>query len=206
MLMKKFNHFYLLSYLMLFSSLCFADSKPEYLQEHTKGIKAYRQGNLIQAMLHLENSAKSGYAPSQTTLAYILDQAEENERAFKLFKKAAEKNYAAAQFGLGNMYAKGEGTTKDVITAGIWIKKSAKQYHTPAMRAYAYALEFGRLGFAKNEDLAFQWYQLCSQAQDPVCSRRLMQVYKNGGLKQAVDSIKANKLQHQLNPSSKEKN
>ncbi len=204
--MNNFSRFYFISYLMVMNNLSLADNNPDYIQEHKKGSIAYQQGNLIQAMSHFELAAKAGYAPSQTTLAYILDQAEENKRAFKLFKQAAKKNYAAAQFGLGNMYAKGEGTSKNITLAGILIKKSATQNHIPAMRAYAYALEFGNLGFTKNHDLAFHWYQLCSTAGDPVCSRRLLQVYKNGDLNQAANSNKADKLQQQLNPSSKEKN
>ncbi len=205
-LMNNVSRFYFISYLMLMNNLSLADNNPDYIQEHEKGSIAYQQGNLIQAMSHFEHAAKAGYAPSQTTLAYILDQAEEDKRAFELFKQAAEKNYAAAQFGLGNMYAKGEGTEKNQIVAGILIKKSATQQHTPAMRAYAYALEFGHLGFSKNPDLAFHWYQLCSAAGDPVCSRRLLQVYKNADLNQAANSTKAATLQQQLNPSSKEKN
>ncbi len=158
---------------------------------YQKAMLAYRQGNLITTMTLLEQAARKNYAPAQTTLAYILDQAEENKRAFQLYQRAAEQNYPEALFGLGNMYAKGEGTVLDSNKAGLLIQQSAKLKYTPAMRAYAYALEFGQLGFNQNPEKAFHWYQLCSSASDPVCKRRVFQVYTHGGLNQAANLKKA---------------
>ena len=195
----------LVCFICISNSAAFAN-KPDYIEDSEKGMRAYRNGNLIEAMKLLEKSASQGYAPAQTTLAYILDQAEENKRAFNLFKQAAEKNYAAAQFGLGNMYAKGEGTEKNIKLAGQWIQKSAQQNYTPAMRAYAYALEFGNLSFTKNDTQSFQWYEKCSQSGDPVCTRRLVQVYTRGDLNQAMNKDKADQLQLLLNPPLKDKN
>jgi len=183
--------------ILFISSSVFADEKTS-AEQGEKGIEEFRQGNLIQAMTLLNKSAASGYAPAQSTLAYILDQAEENDRAFTLFQQAAEKNYAAAQFGLGNMYAKGEGTKKDTVVAGQWIKKSALQLHAPAMRAYAYALESGSLGFKKNTQQALHWYMKCNQATDVVCTRRLFSIYNNGELGQAVNLQKASEFKQQL--------
>lgn len=147
----------------------------------------------------LNKSAEKGYAPAQTTLAYILDQSEEDDQAFKLFEQAAKQNYAAAQFGLGNMYAKGEGVEQDPLIAGQWIKKSAEQSHRPAMRAYAFALEFGKLGLDRNSELALHWYQLCNDAGDSVCARRLVQAYEKGDLGQPADENKADELRRRLN-------
>ena len=180
--------------LILLSSSQLYAVEQETIDISDRGMQAFRQGNLMLAMELLGQAAQQNYAPAQTTLAYILDQAEENQRAFKLFKQAAETNYAAAQFGLGNMYAKGEGVKKDPLIAGQWIKKSAQQNYRPAMRAYAYALEFGSLGFTQNSSEAFHWYQQCAQANDPVCQRRLLQVYSQGGLQQAADKAKAEKI------------
>jgi len=188
---------YLILCVLLFSSSVFASEKTS-AEQGEKGIEEFRRGNLIQAMTLLNKSAASGYTPAQTTLAYILDQAEENDRAFKLFKQAAEKNNSAAQFGLGNMYAKGEGTDKDTVVAGQWIKKSALQLHAPAMRAYAYALESGNLGFKKNTQQALHWYMKCNQAADVICTRRLFKIYSDGELGQAVNLQKASEFKHRL--------
>jgi len=173
-----------------------------YIEQGREGIEAFRQGNLIMAIELLGKSAEKGYAPAQTTLAYIMDQAEENDRAFELFEQAAKQNNAAGQFGLGNMYAKGEGVGKDPIAAGYWIKKSALQHYAPAMRAYAYALEFAHFGFEKDLTQAFRWYYQCHDAADRVCTRRLAQGYDTGDLGQPADENKAGELRRQLNQAS----
>lgn len=176
----------------------------QFIEQGKKGIEAFRQGNLMIAIELLSKSAEKGYAPAQTTLAYIMDQAEENDRAFELFEQAAKQDYAAAQFGLGKMYAKGEGTQKDPLIAGRWIKKSALQHHAPAMRAYAFALEHGRLGFDRNSEQALHWYYQCHDAGDSVCARRLVQAYEKGDLGQPADENKADELRRRLNPVPEE--
>jgi TPR repeat protein len=186
-------------FLIFFAPGYGATDDENFIELGEKGIEAFRQGNLILAMDLLNKSAVKGYAPAQTTLAYIMDQAEENDRAFEWFELAAKQNYAAAQFGLGNMYAKGEGTPKDPLIAGQWIKKSALQQHAPAMRAYAYALEYGNLGFEMGPDQALHWYRLCSDAGDLVCTRRLVQAYETGDLGEPVDEDRANELRRRLN-------
>ena len=168
------------------------------VEQGDKGIEAFRQGNLISAMELLSKSAEKGYAPAQVTLAYIMDQAEENDRAFELFGQAAKQDNAAAQFGLGSMYAKGEGTPKDPYIAGQYIKKSALQSHAPAMRAYAYALESGGLGFDRHLDQALHWFQQCHEADDKVCTRRLVNIYENGELGLPVNKEKADVFRRQL--------
>lgn len=198
----------ILRYLVLFvyfiGNAGFA-SEEAHIVQGEKGIEAFRQGNLILAIKLLGKSAAQGYVPAQTTLAYILDQAEENERAFKLFQQAAKKNYPAAQFGLGNMYAKGEGTDKNPALAGQWIRKAAIQHYVPAMRAYSFALESGSLAFDRNIKQAFQWYIQCSNAGDVVCTRRLIQAYNRGDLGQPVNKEKALELRRKLQLPLEEK-
>lgn len=171
----------------------------DYAQIGEKGIQAFSQGNLIQAMDLLNQSAQNGYAPAQSTLAYILDKADENERAFELFKQAAEQNNAAGQYGLAGMYAKGEGTEKNPQLAGEWMKKSAMQSYILAMRDYAYALENGELGFDMDINQAVHWYNQCVEAGDAVCKHRMALAYGKGELGLALDEKKARQLLHQIN-------
>lgn len=194
------KHLALMIIALLFNITAIAQSEttdPVELGE--KGIRAFAQGNLIEAMDLLGRSAQQGYAPAQSTLAYILDQAEENERAFQLFQQAADQNHAAAQYGLGGMYAKGEGTQKSPQLAGEWIKKAAMQRYTLAMRDFAYALEKGDLGFDKDSSQALHWFNRCSEAGDAVCKRRLAFAYGKGELGLAVDEEKAQQLIAELN-------
>lgn len=171
----------------------------DYVEIGEKGIQAFIKGDLIQAMDLLNQSAQNGYAPAQSMLAYILDKAEDDERAFELFKKAAEQNDAAGQYGLAGMYAKGEGTQKDPQLAGEWMQKAAMQRYTLAMRAYAIALEKGEMGFDRDINQAVHWYNQCNEAGDSECKRRLAEAYANGELGFALDEIKARQLLDEIN-------
>lgn len=185
--------------LLLLMSASVQAQSVDYAQMGEKGIQAFSQGNLIQAMDLLNQSAQNGYAPAQSTLAYILDQGEENERAFELFKQAAEQNDAAGQYGLAGMYAKGEGTPQNPQLAGEWMKKSAMQRYILAMRAYANALERGELGLDRDTSQAVHWYNQCNEAGDAVCKRRLAEAYARGELGLALDETKARQLLRELN-------
>src|SRR5471030_2025492 len=46
------------------------------------------------------------------------------KRAFTLFLKAAELGDEGAQINLGNYYASGKGTTKDLSKAAYWYKRA----------------------------------------------------------------------------------
>jgi len=180
-------------------------TEPDYVELGKQGIEAFRVGNLMQAMDLLGKSAAKGYAPAQTTLAYILDKSEDDDAAFKLFQQAAEQGYAEGQFGLGGMYAKGEGTTLDPVKAGELIRQSAMQNYIPAVRAYAKALEYGNLGFTRNLAQAVESYQLCHDLGDSVCTFRLALAYKTGELALPVVINRSTQLTLQLNQKSDEK-
>jgi TPR repeat protein len=132
-------------------------------------------------------SAAQGYAPAQTTLAYILDAAEQDAEAFHWYQQAADHNNAAGLFGLGGMYTKGEGTVKDPIKGGQLIKQAAQLDHVQAMRVYAHALEHGQLGFEPNQRSAANWYLKAASRGDQISMQRLKQAYTLGQLGLPVD-------------------
>lgn len=147
-----------------------------------KGIAEYRNGNLVTSLPLLEKSAEAGYPPAQVTLAYILDQSEYDDIAFHWYQQAAKNKNAAGLYGLGNMYAKGEGTEKNLPKAGQLILESAQLGYLPAMRAYAYAMEHGQLGFDSNHETAVEWYLKAANQGDTVSMRRLRDAYQLGQL------------------------
>lgn len=165
-----------------------------------KGITYVSQGRLIEGMQLLRKSAEAGYAPAQSTLAFILDKAEQDDEAFILYQKAAESNDAAGLFGLGSMYAKGDGVAKDNNKAGQLIRQSAMLNHVLAMRAYAKALEHENLGFIRNNAEAVKWYQKAAHAGDTVSIRRLTEAYKNGQLGLGIDLKEAVMWEAKLKP------
>jgi len=181
--------------LMIPASSGLADAKTD----GDKGIEEYRNGNLIEAMYLLEKSALKGYIPAQITLAHILDKAEQNSEAFHWYQQAAKNKDAAGLFGLGGMYAKGEGTPADPPKAGQLIKQSALLGHLPAMRAYAYALEHGQLGFSQNNSAAVEWFIKAANSGDKVSMRRLRNAYTLGQLGMPVDPEQASKWDAEIN-------
>lgn len=166
-----------------------------------RGIAEYRGGNLIDGMRLLESSARAGYVPAQVTLAYILDQSENNAAAFHWYSEAARSNDPAALFGLGGMFAKGEGTAPDPARAGELIRRAAELDHVPAMRAYAYALEHGSLGFAHRYGSAAEWFRRAAEHGDPDSMRRLRDAYRLGQLGLAVDEREATAWDAQMRRS-----
>ena len=155
-----------------------------------RGIEAYQQGRLIEAMQLLESAAQGGYAPAQVMLAFIQDAAENDSEAFEWYRRAAEAGDAAGIYGLGIMYAKGEGVERDPVEAGRLIRRAAEMDHLMAMRVYAYALEDGSLGFASDH---------AAQAGDPVAMHRLRDAYTEGQLGLPVDPEQAAHWDAQIN-------
>lgn len=173
----------LLALFFLLPSTLQADARTDGDQ----GIEEYRKGNLIEGMQLLEKSAEQGYAPAQTTLAYILDAAEQDADAFHWYQQAADSNDAAGLFGLGGMYIKGEGTVKDPIKGGQLIEKAAQLDHVQAMRVYARALEHGQLGIEPDQGSAAEWYLKAASLGDQNSMLRLKKAYTLGQLGLPVD-------------------
>ena len=136
------------------------------------------------------------------TLAYILDISERDEEAFNWYQQAADSNDPAGIFGLGNMYAKGEGTARDPQQAGQLTRRAAEMAHAPAMRAYAYALENGTLGFTRDDAAAVEWFQKAAEAGDQVSMRRLKDAYSQGQLGLPVDPAQASAWEEKIKPNN----
>ena len=68
----------------------------------------------------------------------------------KWYRKAAEQDYAPAQFNLGLAYAHGNGVTKDEAKAVSWFRKAADQIHAFAQNSLGVAYANGS-GVTKDE-------------------------------------------------------
>ena len=160
-----------------------------------KGIQEYEIGNIIDGMELLYKAADNGYAPAQSKLGYILDQSEEDEKAIHWFTKAADQGDADGQYGLGSMFAKGDGVEKDFSEAIHWIRKAAKQGHLLAIRTYATALENGELGISSNEKETLRWLNKGAEGGDSLSIQRLARAHREGDLGLNVDLSEAARLQ-----------
>ena len=194
--MRDFARLIIVSTLMLTAP---ATLRADARADGEKGILEYKKGNLIEAMQLLEKSAAEGYAPAQTTFAFILDLGENDAQAVHWYRQAADRNDAGGLYGLGGMYAKGEGVEKDPIKAGQLIKQAAQLDHAEAMRYYAKALESGNLGFDAAPRLAAEWYQKAAERGDKPSMHRLKQAYTSGQLGLPVDADKARAWNDKVN-------
>jgi len=140
--------------ILLWNAVSIASEAEDELQA---GIDAFNRGDLIAAIDAYEVAAAAGSAEAQARLAWIYDEAEENERAFELYRASAGQGNADGQFGLAEMYAKGEGVTADPARAVEFYRRAAENGHVRAMRVLVSAFRTGTFGLQPDEDRAAYW-------------------------------------------------
>ena len=130
------------------------------------GFKAFNRGDVVAAMMHYENAANAGSADAQARLAWILDQSEQNEEAVRWYRTSAEQGHAAGYFGLGEMYAKGEGVEQDEAKAVENFTRAAENGHAQAMSVLISAYEQGGLGLETDPTKAAHWHNALQNLSD----------------------------------------
>lgn len=134
-------------------SLAFAG--PE--EDNALAKKEFERGNLVVSMSLWRTAAQAGYAPSQVWLGDILDKAEEDVEAVGWYQKAADQGSADGEYGLGQMYIKGEGVKKDVGQGMRYIERAAAQNHVEAVKMMMVAYRQGSLGLPLDNVQADAW-------------------------------------------------
>ena len=178
---------------------CFAWAAPE--DDFRAGSQAYRTGDVVQAMALLKRSADAGHAPSQSLLAYILDKAEFDEDAVAYYRKAAAQGDAEGEFGLGSMYAAGEGVKRDRAEARKWITRAAEKGHELAIRTLALAYIKGELGIDESERggaEALRWVRRAADTGELAAMAQLAIAYRTGAYGVAIDLKQAEALDAKL--------
>jgi TPR repeat protein len=129
-----------------------------------------------------EAAAQQGHMPAQLHLAYALraDEAMHDPgrdpnalpiprktvrrstaphlvRSVNFFRMAADKEHAAAQFELGQMYAQGLGVAQQFEEAAYWYLLAAKQGHSQAQFHLGFLHSHGQ-GVDQDYAKAYQWY------------------------------------------------
>jgi TPR repeat protein len=133
-------------------------------EDYRVGFEAFNRDDLMGAMEALGRSAEAGYAPAQVLLAYILDKANEDQAAMDLYRKAVEQGSPAGEYGLGTMYAAGEGVERDSETALAYFTSAAEKGHPPAMEVLAGAYLNGGLGLEPDRSMAIHWLERAAEA------------------------------------------
>lgn len=146
--------------------LCASAVHAAPVDDHQRGLQAWQRGDVVAAMRALRPAADAGHAPSQTLLAFILDQAGFVDDATRLYKAAAELGDADGHAGLAAAYQSGRGIAKDEKQAGLHFSKAAELGHAASMAVLARAYRNGELGLTADPALAAQW-QARAQASRP---------------------------------------
>jgi len=146
------------------------------------GIEAYNNGDLVTAMSKYRAAVSAGSTEALVRLAWIYDQSEDNELAVDLYRQAADLGHPGGEFGIGEMYAKGEGIEKDTAAARQWFERAAAQGHLPALRVLVAAWENGELGLDADAAEAGRWLIRAAEAGDRHSMQRLAGLYRTGGL------------------------
>ncbi len=90
------------------------------------------------------------------------DLVHDYEMSFKLYKVAADRGHADAQYKLGEMFRYGIGVNKNNREAKKWYELAATQGHERAQYILGEIFERGLIGAAIDTSKAVQWYQLAA--------------------------------------------
>lgn len=126
-------------------------------QDNELAEKEFARGDLMVSMELWRKAALVGYAPAQARLGDILDKSEEDKEAVDWYRKAAAQGNAAGEFGLGQMYLKGEGVEKDVEKARTYIRLAAEKNELLAVVMMMNAYRTGAMGLAPDNSKADEW-------------------------------------------------
>ncbi len=166
-------------------------------EDFRAGSQAYRRGDVVQAMDLLRKSADAEYAPAQSLLAYILDKSGASEEAVAYYRKAAAQGDAEGEFGLGSMYAAGEGVKRDLAEARKWITLAAEKGHAGAVNTLALAYIKSDLGIEETQrkgDEALRWVRRASDSGYLPAMEHLALAYRTGAHGLEVDVREADAL------------
>lgn len=119
--------------------------------------KEFARGDLMVSMDLWRKAALAGYAPAQARLGDILDKSEEDKEAVDWYRKSAAQGNAAGEFGLGQMYLKGEGVEKDLEKARTYILLAAEKNELLAVVMMMTAYRTGSLGLPLDSNKADEW-------------------------------------------------
>lgn len=119
--------------------------------------KEFERGDLVVSMALWTKAAQQGYAPAQARLGDLLDKSEEDVLAVDWYRKAAAQGNAAGEYGLGLMYAKGEGVKRDIEQARAHTLRAAEKGHREAVRMMMDAYRNGGLGLTFDKAQADAW-------------------------------------------------
>lgn len=172
--------------LAFFATLAWAGPAEDY----AAGDRAYRRGDVREAIARLRPAADAGHAKAQALLGAILDAAEQDEEAVRYLKLAAAQGDVDAMVLLASMMAVGEGTPRDPAGARRWMEKAALAGKREAVVALATAYLKGGYDLEpadRDSPEALAWIRRAAQADHVPAVDRLAIAYRRGDFGLAPD-------------------
>jgi TPR repeat protein len=146
--------------------------------------EAVQRGDYAAALQLWRPLADQGNATAQTQLAALYKSGygvpRDDAEAAKWFSKAADQGFAPAQWGLGLMYANGDGgLPQDYVTAVMWYRKAADQGLAEAQGNLGQMYANGQ-GVSQDYAAAAKWYLKSANQGFSVAQNNLGNMYVDG--------------------------
>ncbi len=131
------------------------------------------------AALWERKAAEQGHAYAQANLSFRHYQAGDFDEAFQWCQRAAHSQLAWAQYNVGLMYRRGEGTVQSDSEAARWYRLAADQGFAEAEAKLADLYCLGR-GVPLSDELAATWYGRAARHGNAEAQFQLAQLYSTG--------------------------
>ena len=125
----------------------------------------------------VDEQPHSGLYLNRLGLAYYLT--DQFSQAFTLFQQGADYGDREAQYSLGTMYRRGQGTPRNVEKALYWYRKAAEQGHGKAQFSLGVMNEKGQ-GTQQNYEEAVKWYRMAAAGGDRLAQNNIGFMYYKG--------------------------
>ena len=180
----------------LIALIILSTSGPILAADFEHGLKAFRAGDIQQALEEWRPLARAGDANAQHALGMMHEYGRGLKRddveAAKWYKKAAEQDMPEAQYRLGVFHENGWGVTSDAGLAAQWYERAAQLGHAFAQHDLAY-MHLNGTGVPKDRIQAYKWLKIASVQRADLMTKHLFNVSKT----LTSDEIKeAEKLAH----------
>lgn len=163
-------------------------------EDYAAGDRAYRRGDVREAIAKLRPAADAGHAKAQALLGAILDASEQDEEAVRYLKLASAQGDPDGMVLLASMMSMGEGTPKDPAGARQLMEKAALAGKREAVVAVAAAYLAGGYDLGPAERAspeALAWIRRAAQVDHLPAIDRLALAYRKGDYGLAPDEKQA---------------
>ena len=126
-----------------------------------------------------QTAAEQGHSFAQANLSFRLYTAGDLAAAFHWCQRAADANLPWAQYNLGLMYRKGEGTPQSDAEAAHWYRLAASQGFAEAQQKLA-ALCYLGVGLPRSYLQAAAWYRKAAEQGNAEAQYQLALLYDTG--------------------------